>query len=474
MDTYGLYLNGEWVDSEKKLTVIDKGTGEAFAEVATVDRAGIHKAIADAEAARAGWAATTGMARGDLLLKLAAEVSKRAEEIAHDITLENGKPLPQSKGEVGMAIDHIRWFAEEARRSYGRSVPNQTPGKRHLILKHPVGVVGAIAPWNFPLVLSLRKVGPALAAGCPVILKPASATPVCAVKLAQCIEAAGFPKGVFQLVVGKASDIGNEMLENPLCRKISFTGSTEVGKKLIEGAAKTCTRLSLELGGNAPLLVFADADLDKAVDGAIITKFRNSGQSCIASNRIYVERLILDAFVEKFVERTKALKVGYGLEEGVEIGPLIDEAGREAALQFVEDAKAKGATLLCGGTAIEGRGVFITPAVLVNLPSDARCLTEEIFAPVAPVVPFDTEEEAVALANNTEYGLAAYAFTKDLNRALRLAEQLEAGTVGINESVPATSNCPFGGFKQSGWGRELGSEGIEAYLETKHVSFGGV
>jgi len=474
MDTYGLYLNGEWVDSEQKLTVVDKGNGEAFAEVATVDRAGVRKAIQDAESVRSSWANTTGMARGDLLLKLAAEVSKRADEIAHDITLENGKPLPQSKGEVGMAIDHIRWFAEEARRSYGRSVPHQTPGKRHLILKHPVGVVGAIAPWNFPLVLSLRKVGPALAAGCPVILKPASATPVCAVKLAQCIEAAGFPKGVFQLVVGKASDIGNEMMENPLCRKISFTGSTEVGKKLIEGAAKTCTRLSLELGGNAPLLVFADADLDKAVDGAIITKFRNTGQSCIASNRIYVERSIHDAFVEKFVARTKSLKVGYGLEEGVEIGPLIDEAGRDAALLFVEDAKEKGARLLCGGTAVEGQGVFVTPAVLVDIPANARCLTEEIFAPVAPVVPFDTEEEAVALANDTEYGLAAYAFTNDLNRALRLGEQLEAGTVGINESVPATSNCPFGGFKQSGWGRELGSEGIEAYLETKHVSFGGV
>ena len=474
MDTYGLYLNGEWVDSEQKLTVIDKGTGEAIAEVSTVDRAGVRKAIEDAEAVRSSWAGLTGMARGDLLLKLAEELSKRADEIAHDITIENGKPLPQSKGEVGMAIDHIRWFAEEARRSYGRQVPHQTPGKRHLILRHPVGVVGAIAPWNFPLVLSLRKVAPALAVGCPVILKPASATPICAVKLAQCIEAAGFPKGVFQLVVGKASDIGNEMLENPLCRKISFTGSTEVGKKLIEGAAKTCTKLSLELGGNAPLLVFADADLDKAVEGAIITKFRNTGQSCIASNRIYVERPIFNAFVEKFVERTQSLKVGYGLEDGVEIGPLIDEAGREDAIQFVEDAKAKGARLLCGGTRIDGDGVFLAPAVLVDLPSDARCLTEEIFAPVAPVVPFDTEEEAVALANDTEYGLAAYAFTNDLNRAMRLGEQLEAGTVGINESVPATSNCPFGGFKQSGWGRELGAEGIEAYLETKHVSFGGI
>jgi succinate-semialdehyde dehydrogenase / glutarate-semialdehyde dehydrogenase len=262
MDTYGLYLNGEWVESEQKLTVFDKGNGDAIAQVSTVDKAGIRKAIEDAESARSSWASLTGMARGDLLLKLADEVSRRADEIARTISLENGKPLPQSKGEVGMAIDHIRWFAEEARRYYGRIVPHQAPGRRHHILKHPIGVVGAIAPWNFPFVLSLRKVGPALAAGCPVILKPASSTPICSVMLAECIEAAGFPKGVFQLVVGKASDIGNEMLENPLCRKISFTGSTEVGKKLIEGAAKTCTRLSLELGGNAPLLVFADADLD--------------------------------------------------------------------------------------------------------------------------------------------------------------------------------------------------------------------
>ena len=474
MDTYGLYLNGEWIESDEKLAVTDKGNGEVIARVSTVDRAGVHKAIQDAEAARLEWAATTGMARGDLLLKLAAELTARADEIAHDITLENGKPLPQSKGEMGMAIDHIRWFAEEARRSYGRNVPHQAPGKRHMILKHPVGVVGAIAPWNFPLVLSLRKVAAALAAGCPVILKPASATPICAVKLAQCIEAAGFPKAVFQLVAGKASEIAKEMLENPLCRKISFTGSTEVGKKLIEGAATTCTKLSLELGGNAPIIVFADANLDQAVQGALITKFRNTGQSCIASNRIYVERPIFDAFVDKFVEGTKALKVGYGLEDGVEIGPLIDEAGCEGAIEFIEDARARGAQVLCGGTRVEGKGVFLAPAVLVDVPEEARCLTEEIFAPVAPVVPFDSEEEVVAKANDTEYGLAAYAFTNDLNRAMRLAEQLEAGTIGLNEAVPATSNCPFGGFKQSGWGRELGTEGIEAYLETKHVSLGGI
>ncbi len=474
MDTYGLFLNGEWIESDEKLIVRDKGNGTVVAEVSTVDRAGVRKAIEDAEAVRLEWAATTGMSRGDLLLKLADELSRRADEIAHDITLENGKPLPQSKGEVGMAIDHIRWFAEEARRSYGRNVPHQAPGRRHMILKQPIGVVGAIAPWNFPLVLSLRKVAAALAVGCPVILKPASATPICAVKLAECIQAAGFPEGVFQLVAGKASEIAGEMLENPLCRKISFTGSTEVGKKLIEGASATCTKLSLELGGNAPLIVFEDADLDKAVEGALITKFRNTGQSCIGSNRIYVQQSIFDAFVEKFVATTKALKVGYGLEEGVEIGPLIDEAGRSGALEFIQDAVEKGAQLLCGGEAVDGQGVFMTPAVMSDIPADARCMSEEIFAPVAPVLSFETEEEVIKKANDTEYGLAAYAFTNDLNRSMRLAEQLEAGTIGINESVPATSNCPFGGFKQSGWGRELGTEGVEAYLETKHVSFGGI
>lgn len=474
MESYALYLNGEWVDRDPKLTVTDKGNGEAFAQVATLDRPGVRKAIEDAEAARAEWAGLTGMARGDRLLNLATELHGRSEEIARVITLENGKPLAQSRGETAMAVDHIRWFAEEARRAYGRVVPHQAPGKRHLVLKHPVGVVGAIAPWNFPLVLSIRKVAPALAAGCPVILKPASATPVCAVKLAECVEATGFPKGVFQIVVGNSSEIGNEMLENPLCRKISFTGSTAVGKKLIAGAAKTCTKLSLELGGNAPVLVFADADMELAVEGALITKLRNTGQSCIASNRIYVERPVYERFVEKFVERTRAMKVGHGLEDGVEIGPLIDEAGCEAAIQFIEDAKAKGARLLCGGDRLEGKGVFLAPAVLVDVPADALCMNEEIFAPVAPVVPFDSEEEAVAKANDTEYGLAAYAFTRDLNRAMRLAERLEAGTVGLNESVPSTSNCPFGGFKQSGWGRELGVEGLDAFLETKHVSLGGV
>jgi succinate-semialdehyde dehydrogenase/glutarate-semialdehyde dehydrogenase len=293
-------------------------------------------------------------------------------------------------------------------------------------------------------------------------------------ELARCVEAAGVPKGVFQLVAGNASEIAAEMLENPICRKISFTGSSEVGKLLIAGAARTCTKLSLELGGNAPVIIFADADFDLAVDGALITKFRNTGQSCVAANRIYVERSIYDRFLEAFVKKTGALKVGNGLEPGVDIGPLINEQGLTAALKSIQDALAHGARLMCGGKRWGTQGVFLEPTVLADVPDGAGCMHEEIFAPVAAVTAFDTEEEVVRKANATEYGLAAYAFTRDLNRGLRMAETLQAGSIGLNDAVPATSNCPFGGFKQSGWGRELGSEGLDAYLETKHVSIAGI
>ena len=474
MDRYELLLNGTWQDSEEHLSVLDPATGMVFAEVATVKRDGVRKALEDAEAAFSGWKKLTALARGEYLLAIADELAKRADKVAKLITMENGKPLNQAAGEVAMSIDHLKWFAEESRRAYGRVVPNQAEGKRHMIIRQPVGVVGAIAPWNFPLVLALRKVAPALAAGCPVVLKPASATPLSAIELARCVEAAGLPKGVFQVVVGQASDIANEMLHYSKCRKISFTGSTEVGKKLIGGAAEKCTELSLELGGNAPLIIFADADFDQAIEGALVTKFRNNGQSCIASNRIYVQRPIYERFIDTLVEKLEALKVGSGLEPGVDIGPLVDEKALATALGFVEDATSKGARVLTGGKRDGDQGNFITPTLLVDIPEDATCRHEEIFAPVAAVYVFDDEEEVLSKANDTEFGLAAYAYTTDLNRALRVAESLEAGTVGINDPVPSTSNCPFGGFKQSGWGRELGSEGIDAYLETKHISIGGV
>ncbi len=472
MKTYPLYLNGDWHVSSPFSQVINPANGELLGQVSTVDRARVAEAINDAHEAFTSWRKLTGKSRGDFLLAIAAEVEKRKDEIARTITLENGKPLQQSFGEVAMTVDHLRWFAEEARRAYGRIVPHQADGKRNLVIKSPMGVVGAITPWNFPLVLAVRKMAPALAAGNTFVLKPAEQTPLSVIAFAECVAAAGLPKGVFQVVLGEASEIGKEFLENPLCRKVTFTGSTEVGRLLIAGAASTVKPLSLELGGNGPVLVFGDIDLNRAVEGALIAKTRNTGQSCIAANRIYVERGIYDQFCEAFTAKMKAMKFGNGLEPGVEIGPLIDEAGLAKALAHIENAVAGGARVLCGGKRSGDKGFFIEPTVLADVPKDALCMREETFAPVAAIAAFDTEEEAIALANNSIYGLSAYAFTGNLDRTFRLMEALEAGTIGINDGVPSTSNAPFGGLKQSGWGRELGSEGLDAYLETKHVSLG--
>jgi succinate-semialdehyde dehydrogenase / glutarate-semialdehyde dehydrogenase len=472
-DIRRLYLNGQWLDPQDPLPVTNPGTTEVFAQVGTVPRETVAQAIQDAAAAWPTWRDTPGRERGQYLAAIADVLERRSDEIAHTITLENGKPLPQSRGEVAMTIDHFRWFAGEAQRVYGRVIPQQANSKRHMVIRSPIGVVGAIAPWNFPLVLAVRKVAPALAAGCPVVLKPASATPLSSVMLAEAVDEVKLPAGVFQLVVGSSSQIGAEMLGNPLCRKISFTGSTEVGRQLIRGAAENVTKLSLELGGQAPVIVFDDADLDKAVEGTLIAKFRNTGQSCIAANRVYVQRRVADRYIRALVEGAKQLKVGPGLEEGVEIGPLIDETALDSALEHIQEATDRGAQVLCGGKRWEGSaGYFLEPTVLTDVPDDARCMCEETFAPVVPVCIFDDEAEVIQKANDTRYGLAAYAFTRDLSRSWRLAEALEAGTIGINETVPATSQCPFGGLKQSGWGRELGTEGLDAYLETKHISLG--
>ena len=472
-DIRRLYLDGQWVEPNAPLDVVNPATGDVFAQVGTVDRPRVAEAFTSAQSAFAAWRNLPAKQRGMYLTRVAEILQGRSDEIARTITLENGKPLAQSKGEVAMTVDHLQWFAAECQRAYGRIVPSQSTGKRHMVLRVPVGVVGAIAPWNFPLVLAMRKVAPALAAGCPVVLKPASATPLNAVMLAEAIDEAGLPPGVFQLVAGRAADIGAEMLENPICRKITFTGSTEVGQHLIRGAADQITKLSLELGGHAPVLVFADADFDQAVEGALVAKIRNTGQSCIAANRIYVQRSIADRFLDALASRTQQLKIGNGLEPGVDIGPLIDRAALDNALGQIEQAKRAGARVLCGGRRWDGgTGFFLEPTVLADVPPDADCMREETFAPVAPVCVFDDEQEVIDQANCTRYGLAAYAFTRDLSRAWRLAEQLEAGTVCINDSVPATSPLPFGGFKQSGWGRELGMEGLDAYLETKHISLG--
>ena len=466
------YLNGQWVGGAETIEVANPATGQPLARVATVTREQVRQALVDAQASFEPWRALPAKTRADYLLAVAAELGRRSEEIAKLITQENGKPLAQSRGEVAMSVDHLRWFAEECRRAYGRMIPHQAPGKRNFVLKHPVGVVAAISPWNFPLVLGVRKIAPALAAGCPTILKPASQTPLCNLAFAECCEAAKLPKGVFQVVNGSASMIGDEFLGNPICKKITFTGSTEVGQKLIQGAARDVKKLSLELGGHAPCIVFDDADLNRAVEGVLLAKFRNTGQSCIAANRIYVQAGIYDRFVAAFVERTKALKIGNGLEGEQDVGPVVNEKGLTFALDQIDDAQRRGARVLAGGKRMSGAGFFLEPTVIVDVPDGASCMNEETFAPVAPIVRFDTEDEAIAKANASPYGLSAYAFTTNLDRMFRVAERLEAGTIGINDGVPTTSNAPFGGMKHSGWGRELGSEGLEAFLETKHVSIG--
>lgn len=470
MSARPLYLGGKWHVSETTLCVSNPANNQPLGEVCTVGRPLVAQAIKDAHAAFPGWRALSGKERGDRLRAIADQLGRRKDEIARTITQENGKPLAQSQGEVGMSIDHLLWFAEEARRSYGRIVPPQVQGKRHLVVKTPMGVVAAISPWNFPLVLAVRKIAPALAAGCPVVLKPASATPLCALLFAECVDAAGLPAGVFQIVLGRASEIAAEFLENPLCRKITFTGSTEVGQALIRGAAQDIKPLSLELGGHAPVLVFADADLDKAVETAMVAKFRNSGQSCIAANRIYVQQEIYAAFLERFTQQARELKVGDGLEAGVQVGPVINQDGLDKALEHIADAQARGARLLCGGKRLDRPGWFLAPTVLADVPEAAACMSEETFAPVAAVCSFKTEEEAIARANASAFGLSAYACTRDLGRTFRLVEALEAGTIGINDGAPTTSQCPFGGVKHSGWGRELGNEGLDAFMETKHAS----
>jgi len=470
MKIYPLYLNGAFVAGEPAWDVVNPASGEPFARISTIDRAPLAQALADAHTAFAGWRALTAKTRGEYLRKIAAELDRRRDEVARLISSENGKPLTQSLGEVAMSVDHLQWFAEEGRRAYGRIIPPQAEGKRNLVVRTPIGVVGAISPWNFPLVLAVRKVAPALAAGCPVVLKPARQTPLSCIAFAECAHAAQLPKGVLQVVCGPSDQFGEEFLTNPLCRKVTFTGSTEVGEVLIRNAARTIKPLSLELGGNGPLLVFEDADLNVAVDGALLAKMRNTGQSCIAANRLFVQSAIYQPFLDAFADRVKSLKVGEFSEPGVEIGPLIDETALSHALNHIEDALKKGSRLLCGGRRLERKGFFLEPTVLADVPAEALCRREEIFAPLAPVIPFGAEEEGVELANDTVHGLSAYVFTRDMSRVFRLAEHLEAGMIGVNDGLPTTSNAPFGGVKHSGWGRELGVEGLDAFLETKHIS----
>jgi succinate-semialdehyde dehydrogenase/glutarate-semialdehyde dehydrogenase len=473
--TFASYIGGEWKQGGKEIQVVDPATAQPFARVATVGVEDVKQALTNAEEAFPAWRALTVKDRGALLHRVADELVRRKAEIAHIITRENGKPLAQAEGEVLMSEDHLRWFAEEAKHAYGRLIPNHVAGKRHMVIKTPIGVVGAIAPWNFPLVLAVRKIAPAMAAGCPVVLKPASQTPLSAVLFAECVQAAGVPAGVFQVVIGNAVAVSGEFLGNPICRKISFTGSTRVGQDLIRGAAEHIKPLCLELGGLAPVLVFEDCDLDRAVVQTIIAKFRNTGQSCIAANRIYVQRSIYREFVARFTAATGKLKLGPGLEPGVDVGPVVNQGGLDAALEQIHDAVSKGGRVVAGGERLTSSpGFFLQPTVIEEVHPTSTCMKEETFAPIAPICPFDTEEEAIREANNTPYGLSAYAMTRDVGRIFRLGEQIEAGTLGINDGAPTVSHAPFGGVKQSGWGRELGVEGFDAFTETKHISIAGV
>src|SRR5437588_6128281 len=470
-----MYINGQWVaaDGGKTLDVINPATEEAIAGVAYGGRAETRRAIEAAHAAMPAWRKKTAWERAKVLKKTAELMRERADALARTLTTEQGKPLPEAKAEILHSADTFEWFGEEGKRAYGQQIPPTLPEKRYITVKHPVGVVGAISPWNFPITLQARKIAPALAAGCTIVSKPASQTPLSLVMLFEWLQEAGLPAGVANLVMGPAQEIGDEFLENPLCRKISFTGSTEVGKQLMRGCADQVKRVSLELGGHAPFIVFPDADPEVGAQIAVTGKFRNNGQVCIAPSRFYVHKDVQKKFTEASVEFAKGLKMGNGLDAGVEVGPMFEKRAMDGTINLIEDAKKTGAKILTGGKRSErfAKGYFFEPTVLSNLSMNAKIMTEEPFAPVMPLLDFSKLDDVIAAANNTRYGLAAYVFTNDLTIAWKMAEGIEAGIIGINDPVPATPQCPFGGMKESGLGRELAHEGLEAYLETKYISF---
>jgi succinate-semialdehyde dehydrogenase/glutarate-semialdehyde dehydrogenase len=470
-----MFIDGKWVDADsgRTLGVINPATEEVIADIAYGGRAETRRAVEAAARAMPAWMKRTAWERARVLKKTAELMRERLDDIARTLTLEQGKPLAESKAEINHSADTFEWFAEEGKRAYGQVIPASQPSKVPVTLKHPVGVVGAISPWNFPITLQARKIAPALAAGCTIVCKPASQTPLSLVQVFECLIEAGLPAGVANLVLGPAQEIADEFLENPVVRKLSFTGSTEVGKQLMKGAADQVKRLSLELGGHAPFIVFPDADPEVGARIAVTGKFRNNGQVCIAPSRFYVHKDVEKKFTEAAVEFARGLKLGNGLEPGVEVGPMFEKRAMDNTIGLVEDARKTGARVLTGGKRSDRfeRGYFFEPTVLTNLSDRAKMMTEEPFAPVMPLLDFSKIDEVIRAANNTRYGLAAYVFTNDLTVAWRMAEGLEAGIIGINDPVPATPQCPFGGMKESGLGRELGHEGLEAYLETKYVSF---
>ena len=467
-----LYIGGQWREGSKgTIPVDDPATGETLVEVADASIEDATAALDAAAEAGPEWAQYPPRERGEILRRAFDTIIARTDELALLMTLEMGKPLKESKAEIAYGAEFLRWFSEQAVRIDGRYAVAPNGQGRLLTMKQPVGPCLLITPWNFPLAMGTRKIGPAVAAGCTMVVKPAQQTPLSMLMLAKILEESGLPEGVLNLITASsASESTGPLISDPRLRKLSFTGSTEVGRKLMGQASQNLLRLSMELGGNAPFIVFEDADLDAAVQGALIAKMRNIGEACTAANRFYVADAVADQFAEKLAEKMGSMKVGRGTEDGVEVGPLINEEQREKVAGLVEDAVGKGARALVGGHARDGAGYFYDPTVLSDVPDDAELLREEIFGPVAPVKGFLDEDEAIAAANDTEFGLVAYVFTSDLKRALRVVERLQTGMVGLNQGMVSNAAAPFGGIKQSGFGREGGPEGLEEYLETKYVA----
>ena len=468
-------IGGEWVAGAARFDVADPATGLKLANVANLGAAEAEAAIAAADKAWPAWRAKTAKERHAVLMKWFSLIMANADDLARILTAEQGKPLAEARGEVVYGASFIEWFAEEGRRVCGETIPTTDNGKRYIVLKQPVGVCAAITPWNFPIAMITRKVAPALAAGCPVIIKPAEQTPLSALALAELAQRAGMPAGVLNVVTADADNsvlVGNALCASDVVRHLSFTGSTEVGRILMKQCAPTIKKLSLELGGNAPFIVFDDADIDSAVEGAMVSKYRNAGQTCVCANRMYVQEGVYDTFIARLAEKARGIKVGNGFEPGINQGPMIDANAIAKVEAHIADALAKGARVVVGGERIDER--FFTPTVLADVSSDMLCTREETFGPLAPVMKFKTEAEAIALANATEFGLASYFYSRDVGRIFRVGEALEYGMVGINTGLISVAEVPFGGVKQSGLGREGSHQGIEDYVEVKYLCLGDI
>jgi succinate-semialdehyde dehydrogenase/glutarate-semialdehyde dehydrogenase len=469
-------INGEWVqaDSGKTLEVRNPSTGDVVGRVPAMGAAETRRAIEAAHAAQKGWRAMLAKERSAILRRLFDLMLANTDDLAAIMTAEQGKPLAESKGEIAYAASFIEWFAEEAKRVYGDTIPQNAKGRRIIVTKEPIGVFAAITPWNFPAAMITRKTGPGWAAGCTGVIRPASQTPFSALAIAVLAERAGMPPGVCNVITGPSGETGKELTSNPLVRKLTFTGSTEVGRLLLAQCATTIKKTSMELGGNAPFIVFDDADLDAAVQGAMASKYRNTGQTCVCANRLLVQDGVYDAFAAKLKVAVEALKVGDGMEPGVTQGPLINADAVKKVEEHIADATARGATIVTGGQRHGNGGNFFQPTILANVPHDAMIFTEETFGPVAPLFRFKDEAEAIALANDTPFGLAAYFYSRDVGRIFRVAEAIESGMIGINEGLISTEVAPFGGVKESGLGREGSHHGIEEYLEVKYLALGGI